>query len=186
LGIPESVALYSEWFCAMKEHSGYLSSSHTIFSLLNYYAGVQISPAFGLAGLCSAAILLFGYFYFREKKGTNKKSKLELQPMIMFFFLLIALVPSLLITDTEHFLFSLPLIVFLIMKVSSAKKAAWTALLVFVLIMYGGNSSDLVGRTLAAKFETMGLLGISNLVLITLAFYFLFDKKQITQGAEFN
>ena len=93
------------------------------------------------------------------------------------FFLLLALVPSLTLTDSEHFLLALPLISFLIYSMINKKVS--TLLVVFImlgLLLYGGNIHDLLGSKLSGWVEAMGFLGIGNLLLISF-FYALNSRK---------
>jgi hypothetical protein len=45
------------------------------------------------------------------------------------------------------------------------------ALLIFA---YGGNSSDLLGNRLSDQFESLGLLGLANVLLVI---FFMFSLK---------
>lgn len=91
-------------------------------------------------------------------------------------FLLTAIIPNLVITDTEHFLLSLPLIVLLICFLYTKKNRLLTAGFVVLIFFYGGNSSDLIGKKLATQFDQLGVLGLSNLLLIA-AVVFLYMKE---------
>ena len=168
-GIGGGQVLYSEWFNAMKDHTGYLASNHTLFSLMNIYWGIKIPGSLGIVFLgivsvASVVILRFSdLFKDDEVLSIHKKNS----TFIYYSLILIAVVPSILITDTEHFLFSLPLIALLIINISG-EKFSWKMILLFiVLLMYGGNSSDIWGKSLASKFENFGMLGLSNLMLVT-------------------
>jgi hypothetical protein len=72
-------------------------------------------------------------------------------------------------TDTEHFLFSLPIVGLLIFYLQKFRNPALTGVLIVILIFYGCNSTDFFGRKLSGQFEVLGLTGISNLLLIFLA-----------------
>ena len=159
-GFSKGNLLFMEWIFAMKEHSSYLVSQHTIFSLIQHYSGLIIPSSYGIMLLGLTGTLLYFYFSRRYEPGKNNYTQ------IIFFFLLIAMVPSLLITDTEHFLFSLPLIIILVLHLANFKNYVWIFLFVIIMFMYGGNSSDILGKKLAHNFEEWGILGISNLLLI--------------------
>lgn len=163
IGFSKSLTLYANWFKAMLAHSDYLTSSHTLSALASTYFNIQIPISWGIPILCSLAALLFLLFYYRKNDNLPTSNNTAL---LLYSFILIALVPSLLITDTEHFLFSLPLVIILINYVRQLKSAIWTILLIVLLIFYGGNSSDIFGRSLSNTFMEYGLLGISNIIII--------------------
>jgi len=43
--------------------------------------------------------------------------------------------------------------------------------------MYGGNSTDLVGNVLTLKIKFWGILGIGNLIIISIAMYLFYTKR---------
>lgn len=173
IGFFESVSLYSQWFYAMLEHSNYLSSNHTIFSLLENYTGILIQPKFGLPLLIVIGIISCIYFW---KLNCNKNQLANNKTLIIHFFVLISIIPNILITDTEHFLFSLPLITILILYLRKKENYKWLILFIPLIFMYGGNSSDLLGKNLSGKFEDFGMLGLSNLIIIS-AIIFLYSSN---------
>lgn len=183
IGFEKSFSLYSEWILAMKEHSTYLSSNHTFFALLSFYIGVKIPSSFGIIILGIIGILSFAYLWLKNGKNQIEVSKNFEQVFLLYYFILIALIPSILITDTEHFLFSLPLIVLLFLKVKQENKFAYTIFFIVLMFLYGGNSSDLLGKSLAGKVEDWGLLGIGNLIIIFVAIYLLGRQNK---GAQRN
>ena len=185
IGFEKSFSLYSEWILAMKEHSTYLSSNHTLFALLSFYLGIKIPSSFGIIILVVIGILSFAFLWLKNRMNQIEisKSKNAEQVFLLYYFILIALIPSILITDTEHFLFSLPLIVLLFLKVKQENKFAYTIFFIVLMFLYGGNSSDLLGKSLAGKVEDWGLLGIGNLIIIFVAIY-LFGRQN--KGAQRN
>ena len=90
---------------------------------------------------------------------------------------LISLLPNITVTDTEHFLLALPLIIYLsvIFQVRPISVGHW--LIVVSFIAYGFNIYDLWGRDLSALFEYYGLLGIGNFGIIVLSVWNL--KKMV-------
>ena len=176
-GFSRGMTLYSGWFTAMKEHSTYLSSAQTIPALLNYYFGISVPPDYGIFLLGIISLILYSYFLINDRHELNKNINDHSinKSLIIYFSLLISIVPSILITDTEHFLFSLPLITILLLLLARERNYFWIILFTILIFLYDGNSSDLLGKNLAAKFETHGLLGISNLILIG-SVIFLYSK----------
>lgn len=162
----QNILLHKEWIDSMREHSSYLSSSHTIPSLLHYYLGLEPGKWFSyfLIGVIIAGYFLF---FFLTKNRLGKK---QLQPVhfsfVTGYFCLVAMIPNLVITDTEHFLLSLPLIIILLRYIYEKKNYFVTIAFIILIFFYEGNSTDLLGKNLSQRFEEAGLLGISNLVLI--------------------
>ena len=179
IGFPKSMTLYSEWISAMVTHSSYLESSNTVFSILEQYFSSIIPNSFAIFTLVGLTVLLFAYFAFSLYKQniTIKSQSNSNSNLIIYFFIIIALVPNVLITDTEHFLFSLPLISILILYLNRQKKYLWTILFILVMFMYGGNSRDLLGKKLSGIFVDYGILGIANLIIISCCLYLYFRRK---------
>ena len=168
IGFTKGIILYQEWLAAMVEHNVYLFSNHTVFALIKTYVGVTIPTSWSPVLLIFLAILSSIYFW----KITSDKDTSSINfngSLIVHFFLVIAVVPSILITDTEHFLFSLPLLAILLFHLR--KDTIWPIVLFILLIlMYEGNSSDLLGKELSGNVEELGILGISNLIIIGTTF----------------
>ena len=181
IGLPESFDLYLSWFSAMLDHSSYLHSNNTIFQLVYRYFGITIDSkyAFALLGvivLCTS--LLFG-FINRSKNGIKKSEAAQNKALIIHLYVLIAVIPSVFITDTEHFLFSLPLISIIVQYFSIPKRFIWAPIFAFIFFLYGGNSTDMMGDSLNEDYKNLGLLGISNLIIIgtVLTLYIMNHKK---------
>ena len=183
LGFQNGLQLHLDWLKAMGAHSTYLQSNHTLSSLLFKTTGVQLP--FSAYFFFIAGVIVY-VIYKLLVKTTNKGQAIWTE-----FILILALLPNLLVTDTEHFIWSLPLIAMILGNWWYGttgllhQKYKWTfrILLCLVLFMYGGNSSDLLGNKGSDWFENMGLLGWGNLGLM--AFYLLLPeikspfKKQV-------
>lgn len=180
IGFSASITLYLDWFAAMMDHSSYLTSNHTVFALLNKYTGLSIQPTYALPFL--GVIGAISCLYFWKAGNTSDKSTSFVstsESLLIHYYFLIAIIPNILITDTEHFLFSLPLIAVLVLYLSKIKHRLWTVLFILLIFLYEGNSSDLIGKNLAGKFENFGILGISNLIIIGIVI-FVYSKKKMS------
>ena len=82
--------------------------------------------------------------------------------------MLLALIPNLFRTNSEHFLSTAPLLAFIVFFIASRKKFWLIPVMVVLIFFYGANSTDLLGRDLSDRLFSMGLLGLSNLLLIAL------------------
>ena len=166
IGLNDGLNLYSDWIKAMLAHDNYLSSPNTLLSILNQYTGIQIdtSYAFFLLGL---VVLLISGFYFQLRNSIQEDNVASKErTFIIHYFILIACVPSILTTDTEHFLFALPLLIILFLHFLRNDFLPVTCF-VILIVMYGSNSTDLLGDNLSNAYHQWGILGISNFLILT-------------------
>lgn len=169
-GLSKDIALHQSWIRAMLAHDSYQDSAHTILSLARFYIHDQLPS--GIHYLLAAFLLLSYMLYF----FLNYKAAIQLEDpeatknrnLILQYLLIIAVIPNLITTDTEHFLFSLPLAGLLIFYLQKFRSAPLIGILIVLLVFYGCNSTDFFGRKLSGQFELLGLTGLSNLVLIVL------------------
>lgn len=169
--------MYLDWFDAMLAHNGYLISHHTLFSIVETWTGISVPTSFAFPLLFIAAIGTTLYVYFRSR-NTEKETKQK--AFVILFFTLVSIPPNILITDTEHFLFALPMVAILLFYIAQLKKAVWIVLFIVLAFAYGGNSTDLFGKELSQQIDQFGILGISNLVII-LTVLFLFQKDKFSK-----
>jgi prepilin signal peptidase PulO-like enzyme (type II secretory pathway) len=113
-----------------------------------------------------------------KKNKLPEKDERERTNFIIGYFTLLAIVPNLLLTDTEHFLFSLPLIILLLNYLSITKNYFEIGAFVLIIFLYAGNSVDLLGHKLSDQLDKMGTLGISNLLIIGYIVYVTFQNKK--------
>jgi uncharacterized membrane protein len=180
IAFEKNYILHLAWIKAMMAHDTYLESSHTISSLLQYYLHTTLPSGFMY---CLCAGLLFFYLAYFWKCWKNTTSEIQKNnQLVLHFFLIIAVIPNLIVTDTEHFLFSLPLIAFLIFYLQKSRSYYLMSILIFLFIFYGCNSTDFFGRKLSNLFEVWGLTGISNLFLIGISAV-LFSPKAYTHNS---
>ena len=172
VGFWENILLHTEWVDSMLAHSHYLSSHHTIQSLLNYYSGLQTGTRVTyilMTVICTGSLFIF---FLLKHPFTSQFL------FIAGYFCLLAIVPNIVVTDTEHFLLSLPLIVILLRYIAERKKTLLTTAFIILIFFYEGNSSDLLGKNLSGRFEEMGLLGISNLIIIASVLMLVFSTAR--------
>ena len=180
MGWSDSVKLHQEWFAAMMDHSDYLGSRHTLFSLSSLYLGLTLPThhAFYLFPLVSLALAYYCYRIANRPAAAREGAPAaNTTSLMLLFFLLMALIPSFFVTDTEHFLFALPLIVICCFQRDVASRW-WVVMLVVVLVLYGGNSSDLLGKGLSVSVNRWGILGISNLLLIGMSLFWFSGREK--------
>jgi hypothetical protein len=180
LGFDKCLSLHREWLQSMMDHSSYLSSPHTLLSLVRTYIAPQAPD--GLAYIFVALVaLLYGLFFLVNHRRNQTKSNLakeENASLMMGTFGLLAVIPNLVITDTEHFLYLLPVIVFSVAYFFRYRNYGLLVLFILLVLGYGCNSSDLLGRDLSNRVHNGGLLGICNLGIIALGVYLYFRLQR--------
>lgn len=179
LGPSASLQLHGEWLAEMARHNASLIHSggtehenvNTIYSFLHRAVLQRIwgAPmAWEAQALLTAIAAAFGLLMLRHVRleaATGGRSR----NMAFEALLLIALVPSITLTDTEHFLFAMPLVAYLIHRLRSSERPQWLmAAGLLVLLGHGGNWGDALGPV-ADVMVHYGILGASNAALLLLA-----------------
>ncbi|MFM1771513.1 MAG: hypothetical protein RLZZ71_655 [Bacteroidota bacterium] len=161
--------LHSQWWKAVQAHNVQLDRSpntiyHFIQTTLSSLNMAVIPTAAVLIGL---AITGLGYLKFIWKnigKGFQMNEGL----------VLISLIPILTHTDTEHFLWAMPLILIVLLTISTWNKKAIRLGGVFIFLLsfpFLFNSPDLVGKALSKSLDEGGL-GLSLMLLLVLSFLY--------------
>ena len=166
LGLDKFIQINKQWIHEIFQHGAYLYSNHTFTSLIRKYVTLRVNDHSHLYFLIA---VLFSYtiiYFISLKKYSAFTEKNNNKTLVFSFFILFALLPNILITDTEHFLYSTPIILFTIYYLYANNNVKYTIVFITFSILYGINSTDLLGRTLSGKFEEYGILGIANLGLI--------------------
>lgn len=165
LGHATTHALTQAWFNAMAAHGSYLESPDTIASLaVHWSGGAWHLPKSVVIGTVGITLFMVSVFVARHATVERPAS------FILLLWVSLALVPNLVITDQEHFLFSLPLIALLLGKLFF--RPSWVPLILFLLgaFLYALRSSDLWGNDVEAWWTSYGALGAGNLLIIGAAF----------------
>ncbi len=181
-GFERNFYLTVDWIKTMLVHNAAYPSMNSMDYLLHYY----LFP--GLTGPTELVIIfislcLLAWFILKnfrsEKKGEVQKF-LPKQNFTMEWFLILALLPNIFKTDTEHFLASAPVFTFIIYFIAVKRKRWLIPLMVILVFFYGGNSQDLLGADFSYKLFSMGLIGLSNLLIVLLALILFLDFRKRT------
>ena len=173
--------LHSEWAKAIMDHSTSFPTKNNIPYLLQHFLQIDVPSWFQYALLLGVAGGYVVLFYINNAKARKlpMRDKVQDRNFIFECFVLMALLPNVLNTDTEHFLYMLPLIA-LLLYASFEQKRLWLFISLGVLFLfYGINSKDIVGASIAHFFDEVGALGLSNLGLITLAIIVSMRRKLV-------
>lgn len=160
--------MYQDWISAMTSHSGYLESHQTIFAIFNKMFQVSISSN----GSYLVLILFIVLSAIPLQFSIPKRSV-----FIFYFFSILAIIPNFLITDTEHFLFATPLLIWIVTQLKIRQSLWLNVLFAIITIFFAIHSQDLLGKTLANQFNYWGVLGISNLLIVGFGTYLCITSK---------
>lgn len=158
--------LNQTWLKTMAAHNAALyESPNTLYGIFNPLITQFISEPkmwYVLLVLLSVGILVLLLWYFWQR--VNKAN------LSILYFLVFALVPSLTHTDTEHFLFSMPLFIFIVMSISKNEKVGSIYfILMLAMVPFLFNSPDLLGKKWSLRMDEGGL-GWANFLLIAVFF----------------
>ena len=163
------VVLHSQWLKAVQAHNVQLDHSpNTIYfviqKILSSAHMAVISVAAVLIGLSIAGLTYLKFIWKNIGKGFQSNEAL----------ILLALIPVLTHTDTEHFLWAMPFFLMILITVSTwYKKGKITAAIVLLCasIPFLFNSPDIVGKGLSKQLDE-GAIGFALILLLLLSFLY--------------
>jgi hypothetical protein len=154
------------WLATMAEHNAALyQSPNTLYGLFypwvcHWWPSAQMNYVLLILILVGLSILWLW----------KKWSMIPSANLSLLFFLIFALVPSLTHTDTEHFLFSLPLFLFILFSFErNEKMRIYLVLLLIAVIPFLFNSPDLIGKKWSLRMDQGGI-GWANFILLIIFF----------------
>ena len=162
VGWEENLGLLREWWETIRMHNTDTShSSNTIASWWGLQAPWNAVPPL----LVMAA--WGGWVLRRRRQGVGERGAF-LEGAVV-----VALLPNLVHTDTEHFMWSLPLVAVWLLRLAEARNwpsvgQRWAvgAVLALCMVPYALGTPDLWGSETAAWLERGGPLGVANLLLV--------------------
>jgi hypothetical protein len=163
------IVLRVQWLKSVQAHNVQLDQSpNTIYfiiqKILSSVHMAIVPTAAVLIGLAIAGLTYLKFIWKNVGKGFQSNEAL----------LLLALIPVLTHTDTEHFLWAMPFFIMLLISISTwNKRGKWiAALLLFAAsIPFLFNSPDIVGKTLSKQLDEGGI-GLSLILLLVLSFFY--------------
>lgn len=195
-GIEGSIYLHKQWLLTMQIHNqSLLQAPDTVYSWLYRTVFHFFAPETSMfAKLFPLMILIliaavFAWFVLANMRSESKtlNSGTQNQSFVIEFVLLVALVPNLVLTDSEHFLLSIPVILLLLGLLKQNKQPYWfSGLTIIGILLYAMNIHDLVGASISIWLNQNGILGLGNLMLIALAIYWFRKQTFSSRIAELN
>lgn len=159
------IPLWTNWLEAISAHGGYIVSENALKYLLEYYTGFQSEWGASIFFL----VVLMGLM-------TWSRWKLKSVNLMAWTTAFLAFCPNFFVTDTEHFLLSLPLLIVIINSLIEAKNMFYWGVFILSILFFSFNANDLLGRQFSDALDAMGLLGITNLIFVAMFCVFEFKK----------
>jgi hypothetical protein len=175
-GWNDNLVLWKDWLQAISAHGEYLKSPHSLQYLIKTYVGIPHSwwPSFlGLVVLVTIMLV------------ERIKQRLSFKSFFVWSVLFMAFIPNFFITDTQHFLLSIPLIMYLLYSCIQTNKLVYWLLFGLGMACFSFDSMDLWGRTLSTLIYEKGVLGIGNLIFIVSTLY-VWSKQKSVDAASYN
>lgn len=163
------IEIWRFWFIAVSKHGSYIISQYSLTYLANYYFGIQSTWLPSIFVLL--IVLTFGYFY-------SKRQMFSIDSFIEFSIVLMAFTPNFFVTDTEHFLLSMPLLILIVYYLLKLKNWMLWVFFSIILMPFTLRSNDLMSASLSDFIAEIGLLGIVNLTAI---FFFYFVSFKVNK-----
>ncbi|MCX6283586.1 MAG: glycosyltransferase family 87 protein, partial [Bacteroidetes bacterium] len=170
-GFSKNMFLHKAWISTMFGHNEFYPGHQSIQCLLQYYISPNVPNELQYLIIAGGGLLFLVMHYFNRvfELRNNDSETVQDTGLIMEWFTLTAILPNLVKTDSEHFLLSLPLIIIIIFYLSVNRRFLPIAGFIILIFFYGGNSTDLLGMKLSDQLFNMGMIGISNLLIISFA-----------------
>lgn len=157
------VVLHTQWLKAVQAHNMQLDRSpNTIYcfvqNVLSAMHMAVVPTAAVIIGLAIAGLSFLMFVWKNLGNGFQIKEAL----------VLVALIPVLTHTDTEHFLWAVPVVLMILLTIKTWNKKGKIIGFIFLFVAsipFLFNSPDLVGRSVAFQLDNGGI-GISFLALL--------------------
>lgn len=179
VGFGKNIALQHDWINTIAMHNAsFLDSQNTIhiifYSLFvrYFYADAGMFYVILLVTLIALFILYFVLRNFKYERSSNN-SKLASLNFTFEVLLIISIIPNLVLTDTEHFMYSLPLIVFILIYLFNSRNFNLIIISAIAFLLYIGNWGDFLGEY-SYVVAHYGSLGIGNLMIIGISLFIYF------------
>lgn len=158
IGLSGNYNLWKDWFTAISRHENTVISYNTISAIVFTISGFKQGWLFTLAILLSLVAWMLKDFY---RKGSQKPDII-----LVWSAIFTAFIPNFFVTDTEHFLLSIPLIWLLFAALVNNGKWFYWVFFFIGMLCFSFQSSDLLGPLSDFVYQG-GFLGIGNLIFIS-------------------
>ncbi|MBS1580832.1 MAG: DUF2029 domain-containing protein [Bacteroidetes bacterium] len=154
------------WVASMAHHTKVLDSPDRVGALLGHALGA-LPPLMDRLFIALAGLALAGWT--RHHVRTAPTVQAMRMDQAVELWMAFACVPNLVITDQEHFLFALPLMLFVLAYLFTHRDR--TVLMAFIgaMLLHATRSTDLWGSPIENKLVGWGVLGMGNILLMATA-----------------
>ena len=176
VGFGANIDLLHSWIGMLKMHNVNLSMSpDTIYAWINKLLGLanfqQEGSIYVLVLVFIISLKYLAFFLLNKNKEKYLKTEVSTfnkQHFAITYLMIIAFIPNLTVTDSQHYLFCLPLIMLLIGCLLYNKNIPLflKILSIIGLVFYGGNWHDLIGHSVSVYITNNGFLGLGNMLII--------------------
>lgn len=159
--------LLREWGHSMLYHTEVMVSPDRIGAILGKPFGWTTNTVVDAIFIAVAGLLLTWFtFQNRQRERQEAESRMD---TAFELWLAMAAVPNLVITDQQHFMFALPLLLFVItyLYTHRDRPVFWGFLL--AMLLYATRSTDLWGSRVENTVVGWGMLGSGNILLMAVA-----------------
>lgn len=155
--------LNRQWFHSMQYHTQVMYSPDHLGQILSTHTGLPVSLGTDLLFIVLAGLFLT-LFTWRNTRADHGGP--DAMDRGFELWLAMAMVPNLVITDQQHFMFSLPLILYALTYLFTRKDPQVLAAFVAAMVLYATRSSDLWSSPVENRLAGWGILGLGNLLLL--------------------
>jgi len=179
-GFSKTLSLNVDWLKTIIAHSESYGSQNNIAYIMHILCNIEISSVNNYIIIIVSALILSVYIIFNlvQSAGKLNAAVISRNNFMIEWLVLFAALPSIVNTDTQHFMYSLPLIMIILYYIFQNKEYMLGSLLVLIFLLYGTNSNDLVGNTLGNFYDRIGAVGISNILIILIVLYINFKENK--------
>lgn len=160
--------LLREWGHSMLYHTQVMDSPDRIGAILGKPFGLAPTTVADAIFIALAGALL-AWFTHRNRRRARNEAETRMDAAFELW-LAMAAVPNLVITDQQHFMFALPLILLTLAYLFTKRDLCVLTAFLSAMLLYGTRSSDLWGPRLENLVVGWGVLGLGNIFLMTVAF----------------
>jgi len=167
VGWNENLRLLQFWGFTIGDHNVALQHSpNTFYGLINHaFLGGVAGPILIVVVLALVAAGIAGWLIYNDRRhGKTLSTDIRYEE----YFLLIGLVPNLVHTDTEHFMWVWPMLALAVCAALNTKanyRVVIICLLALAFIPFAVNSPDIVGKRWQLLFDEGGL-GVANVLIL--------------------
>lgn len=165
VGWNANASLLGDWYDAILTHQEMLVSSNTWTSIAANIFGIEGEVPPTWLFLITLAVAAAGMLSLLLRNGLPQTSE---RRWYGEYFILVALIPNLTNTDTEHFMWCIPLLAAILSQIPWRRSAMWQwALVVVIALPWLLSSPDVLGSARNHWLEQeSGLMGVTNTAFV--------------------